>query len=120
MNNTLRNMLIVFAVLVLAVGIFFAGGMFARATSFSPGWMMGGYDWNTNGTRLGGMMGGVGGYGPGGMMGGNAYSNAAPLTIDVSACHAAITSRIACCTRRLAKMDIPGGLGSKLRCSAPR
>jgi hypothetical protein len=72
MNNTLRNTLIVLAILVLAAGIFFAGGMFARATSFGP-------DWTIPGT---GMMGGVGGYGPGGMMGGNAYSNAAPLTID--------------------------------------
>jgi hypothetical protein len=69
MNNTLRNTLIVLAVLVLAASLFFAGGMFARATSFGPGWMIGGYGWNTNGARPAGMMGGVGGYGPGGMMG---------------------------------------------------
>jgi hypothetical protein len=78
MNNTLRNTLIVLAVLVLALAIFFTGGMFARAGYFGFGSMMG---W-TGGYNSGGMMGGVGGYGPGGMMGGNAYSNAAPLTID--------------------------------------
>jgi hypothetical protein len=79
MNTIVRNTLIVLAILVLAAGIFFAGGLFARATSFGTGWMMGNYGNNGYGP---GMMGGVGGYGSGGMMGGNAYSNAAPLTID--------------------------------------
>jgi hypothetical protein len=78
MNNTIRNTLIVLAVLVLAIAIFFAGGLFGRTGSFGFGSMMGG----RGGYGPGGMMGGAGGYGPGGMMGGNAYSNAAPLTLD--------------------------------------
>lgn len=92
MNNTLRNTLIVLAVLVLAVGIFAAGGMFASAYGFGAGWMMGGY--SNNGYVPGmmwknsygpGMMGrGGNGFGPG-MMGGSGYgsnTNAAPLSID--------------------------------------
>jgi hypothetical protein len=94
MKNTLHIVLVVFAVLVLAAGIFFAGVMFARATPFGFGSMMGGYGGSNQsaspyGYGPGGMMGGagpngmMGGTGPNGMMGGgNANPNAAPLTID--------------------------------------
>jgi hypothetical protein len=97
MNNTLRNTLIAIGVLVLAVGIFFAGSMYARFNPFGLGGMMNGYGWNDaygpggmmgiHGGNYGpgGMMGGRGGnYGHGGMMGGNGYNNtnATPLTVD--------------------------------------
>ena len=93
MNNTLRNTLIVVAVLVLAVGIFAAGGMYANAYGFGAGWMMGSY---SNNDYVPGMMAGFGnkGYGPGmmgrgnngygpGMMGGyGSNTNVAPLNVD--------------------------------------
>ncbi len=60
MNKTLSTTLTVTAILALAVVIFFAGNMYARANAFGPGWMMGGYGSNSNTS-----------YGPGGMMGGN-------------------------------------------------
>ena len=80
MNNTLRNTLIVIAVLVLAVGIFAAGGMFASVYGFGAGWMMGGYSNNGYVPR----MMGKNSFGPG-MMGGSGYgsnTNVAPLSID--------------------------------------
>ena len=69
MNNALRTTLIVLAVLVLAGVIFVGGFMFASATGFGAGWMMGGNGYNN---YVPGMMGGNGNnnYGPG-MMGGN-------------------------------------------------
>jgi hypothetical protein len=82
MKTTIGKTLTVLAILVLATALFFAGWMVAHAFSFGPGWMMGGYDRNSNRYAPGGMMGGTGSYGYGGMMGGNTYSNAAPVTID--------------------------------------
>jgi hypothetical protein len=84
MNKVIRNTLIVLAILVLAGGIFFAGSMFTRATSYGYGGMMGNYGWNTTnqGAYGPGMMGGSrAGYG---MMGGYGYNNAnvTPLTLD--------------------------------------
>lgn len=69
MNKTLGTTLTVLAILALAVGIFFAGSMYARGMAFGPS-MMGGN---------GGMMGGNGG-----MMNGYGYNDAnlTPLTID--------------------------------------
>jgi len=46
MNNTLRTILIVSAVLVLGAGLFLGGMFFNRMlawNSYGPGWMMGGY-----------------------------------------------------------------------------
>ena len=46
MNNTLRTILIVSAVLVLGVALFLGGMFFNRMltwNSYGPGWMMGGY-----------------------------------------------------------------------------
>jgi hypothetical protein len=92
MNSTLRNTLIVVAVLVLAVGIFTAGGLFANSYGFGTGWMMGGY---RNNGYVPSMMG-KNSYGPG-MMGNNGYgpgmtgrggngfgsnTNVAPLSVD--------------------------------------
>jgi hypothetical protein len=96
MNKTLGTILIVLAVVVLAAGIFFAGTVYARSSAYGPGWMMGGYGWNSNSaTGPGGMMNMMGrsgnGAGPAGMMGGNGgmmngygsnNSNATPLTVD--------------------------------------
>ena len=104
MNNTLRTTLTVIVVLVLAVGIFFAGSMFARFNTFGMGGMMGSNGWNNTyspagmmgGNNGSGMMGGngsgmMGNNGSGmmgnngsGMMGGNGYNNtnATPLTVD--------------------------------------
>ena len=84
MNKVIRNTLIVIAILVLAVSVFFAGSMFARVTSYGFAGMMGNYGRNTtnNGTYGPGMMGGS--PGGGGMMGGYGYNNVnvAPLTLD--------------------------------------
>ena len=94
MNNTLRNTLIVLAILVLAGAVFFAGGAVARSSNFGFWNMMGGrgnnYDpgdmmnGQNNNTGPGdNMMNGQGNNaGPGGMMGGNNNVNLVPLTID--------------------------------------
>ena len=96
MNKTLGTILIVLAVVLLAAGIFFAGTVYARSSAYGPGWMMGGYGWNSNsGTGPGGMMNMMGrsgnGAGPAGMMGGNAgmmngygsnNANVTPLTVE--------------------------------------
>jgi hypothetical protein len=87
MNKTLSTILIVLAVLVLALGIFFAGNMYGRANAFGTAWMMGGYrGYNNSAYGPGGMMSGNGGMmnGQGGMMGGSGYNDAnlTPLTID--------------------------------------
>lgn len=107
MNKTLGTIVTVLVVLVLAGAIFFAGSMYARASTFGPsmmyGWdnnqtygpsmmigrgpsMMGDYGENTNNFGPGGMMAnGRGNYqmGPG-MMNGYGYNsaNVTPLTID--------------------------------------
>lgn len=101
MNNTFRTTLTVIAILVLAVGIFFAGSMFARFNTFGMGGMMNGFGWNTaydpsgmmGGNNGAGMMNGrgsndghngmMGGNGSG-MMDGNGYNNtnATHLTVD--------------------------------------
>ena len=109
MNTTLKTILIVIAVLVLAGGLFFAGSMYARFYAFGPGTMMYGYSRNGN-TYDPGMMNGRGAFGPGsgmmngrgsygmgpgmmggrgsyGMMGGYRWSNGTntnltPLTVD--------------------------------------
>ncbi len=62
MDKTIRNTLIVLAILILAGSLFFAGSMFARFRSFAFGGMMGNYGWNTtnNGTYGPGMMGNYG------------------------------------------------------------
>ena len=96
MNKTLGTILIVLAVVLLAAGIFFAGTVYARASAYGPGWMMGGYGWNSNASRgpsgMMNMMGRSGnGAGPAGMMGGNGgmmngygsnNANTTPLTVD--------------------------------------
>ncbi len=83
MNKTLGTTLTVLAVLALAVGIFFAGSMYARGMAFGPT-MMRGYGWNDNNASGPHMMngGGHGMMGNGGMM--NGYNNAdlTPLTLD--------------------------------------
>jgi len=87
MNKALSTTLIVIAILVLAGGIFFAGGMYARVNTFSPG-MMFNYGRNNNNAYGSGMMNGRGNYGIGpGMMGRYGWNNgvtpnATPLTID--------------------------------------
>ncbi len=86
MSKTIRNTLIVIALLVLAGGVFLAGSLYGRLAAYGPIGMMGGYGWNTgNDNGYGpGMMGGRGGYGMGpGMMGGYGYNSAsvAPLTL---------------------------------------
>ena len=100
MNNTLRTILIVSAVLVLGAGLFLGGMFFNRMlawNSYGPGWMMSGYapsdrPWygpggmmNSGGRGVGpgGMMGS--GYGPGGMMQGYGYAgqaNVEPLSVE--------------------------------------
>lgn len=96
MNKTLGTILIVLAVVLLAAGIFFAGTVYARSSAYGPGWMMGGYGWNSNsGTGPGGMMNMMGrsgnGAGPAGMMGGNGgmmngygsnNADVTPLTVE--------------------------------------
>lgn len=102
MNTTLRNALLVLAILVLAGGIFFAGNMYARMNAFSPFGMMSGRYFNGNYPNMPGGRGGMmqnnqGNYngprgmmnGNNGMMGGNSgmmngYNNAnlTPLTVD--------------------------------------
>ncbi len=92
MNNSLRTILMVLLILVVAAGLFF-GGMYFASTRYgsAPYGMMGGYD-------PGGMMGNYGynnsnnspyGYGPGmmngGMMGGPGYgglSNVKPISVE--------------------------------------
>ena len=98
MNNTLRTILIVSAVLVLGAGLFLGGMFFNRMlawNSYGPGWMMSGYapsdgQWYGPGGMMnhggrgfgpGGMMGS--GYGPGGMMQGYAgQTNVEPLSVE--------------------------------------
>lgn len=91
MNKVIRNTLIVLAILTLAGGVFFAGNLYARATSYGYTGMMGNYGRNAvdNGVYGPGMMGGSrSGYGMmgggGGMMGGYGYSNTnvTPLTLE--------------------------------------
>lgn len=96
MNKTLGTILIVLAVVLLAAGIFFAGTVYARSSAYGPGWMMGGYGWNSNSeTGPGGMMNMMGrsgnGAGPAGMMGGNGgmmngygsnNADVTPLTVE--------------------------------------
>lgn len=100
MNNTLRTILIVSAVLVVGVALFLSGMFFNRMltwNNYGPGWMMGGYaPDNGQGYGSGGMMnrGGHsfgpgdmmdGGYGPGGMMQGYGYdgqANVEPLSVE--------------------------------------
>jgi len=77
MNNTLRTILIVSAVLVLGVALFLGGMFFNRmltSNSYGPSWMMGGHA-PENGQ----------GYGPGGMMQGYGYdgqTNVEPLSVE--------------------------------------
>lgn len=96
MNKTLGTILIVLAVVLLAAGIFFAGTVYARSSAYGPGWMMGGYGWNSNSeTGSGGMMNMMGRSGnvagPAGMMGGNGgmmngygsnNADVTPLTVE--------------------------------------
>jgi hypothetical protein len=97
MNTTLRNTLLVLAVLVLAGGIFFAGNMYARMNANGSGFMMFNRGWNNEnsyGSNMmngrGGMMDNQSGYnsprgmmnGNGGMMGSYNNANLTPLTVD--------------------------------------
>ena len=101
MNNSLRTILIVSAVLVLGAGLFLGGMFFNRMlawNSYGAGWMMSGYassdgSWYGPGGMMnrggrgfgpGGMMGN--GYGPGGMMQGYGYNQAdvEPLSVAES------------------------------------
>lgn len=97
MNKTLSTILIVLAILILAGGLFFAGGMYARAFAFGPGMMNLGYAPNNNngyGHGMGpGMMGGQRGSGmtfaPGASAGVRGYgwnngtnTNVSPITVD--------------------------------------
>ena len=92
MNNTLRTILIVSAVLVLGAGLFLGGMFFNRMmawNNYGPGWMMGGYaPSNGQGYGPGGMMNRGGrGIGPGGMMqsyGSDGQSNVEPLSVAES------------------------------------
>jgi hypothetical protein len=67
MDKTLRNILIVLAIIVVAAGLFYGGMLFNRMSAwyggYGPGGMMmgGGYGRYQNGQQ--------GNYGPGGMMG---------------------------------------------------
>lgn len=92
MNNTLKTILIVLGVVVLAGGLFLAGQAYGqRQNAYGPwaGPMMGGYGWNHHDAARGygmhaPMMGGRGGYGP---MMGNGYGpgaavNVQPLSVD--------------------------------------
>jgi hypothetical protein len=86
MNKTLSTILIVIAVLALAGGVFFAGTMYARISSYGPS-MMFGNGWSNNNTYGPSMMNGRGpnmmGNG-GNMMSGYSNNNAniTPLTVD--------------------------------------
>jgi hypothetical protein len=100
MNNILRTILIVSAILVLGAGLFLGGMFFNRMlawNNYGPGWMMSGYtpsdgQWygtdgmmnrDGRGTGPGGMMGN--GYGPGSMMQGYGYDgqiNVEPLSME--------------------------------------
>ena len=84
MNKTLTTILTVFAILVLAGAIFFAGSLYARMSIFGPSVMLG-RTWNNGNTYRPSMMGGgmMRGY-QRNMMGGYGYNNAkvTPLTID--------------------------------------
>jgi len=80
MNTTLRNTLIVLAVLVLAGALFFAGSVYARTSVFRPFNMMGYFDKDVNTYGPSMMRGNGNGYGPGmmtngrgSMMGGSGY-----------------------------------------------
>jgi hypothetical protein len=80
MNTTLRNILLVLAVVVLAGGIFLAGNMYARMNAFGSFNMMSGRYVNGNYPS---MMNNQNDYnGPRGMM--NSYNNAnlTPITVD--------------------------------------
>jgi hypothetical protein len=101
MNKTLSTILTVFAVVILAGGLFFAGSMFGRVNSFGPS-MMFNRNWDNDNSYGPRMMNGQGGfgmmnnfnnrgnsYGPGmmngqgGMMNGyNANTVTTPLTVD--------------------------------------
>ena len=85
MSKTLATILIALLVLVLAVGIFFAGTMFARSYTSLPA-MMGSWERNNPIPYGPGMMVGRGSQGMmrGGMMGGYGYNaaNITPLTIE--------------------------------------
>jgi hypothetical protein len=112
MNGTLKTILIVVAILVLAGGLFFAGTVYGRAWGFGPA-MMFGYGWNGNGGYGPGMMGGgyANGsqsnysYGPGmmggpggGMMGRNGWGtarNSATTTLTVDQAKAAAAKYLA-------------------------
>lgn len=87
MNKTLSTILIVIAVLALAGGVFFAGTMYARTSSYGPS-MMFGNGWSNNNAYGPSMMNGrgpnmMGGNG-GNMMSGYSNNNAniTPLTVD--------------------------------------
>jgi len=92
MNNTLRTILIVSAVLVLGVALFLGGMVFNRMltwNNYGPGWMMSGYapggmmERDGRGFGPGDMM--DNGYGPGGMMQGYGYdgqANVEPLSVE--------------------------------------
>jgi hypothetical protein len=89
MNTTLRNTLLVLAILVLAGGIFFAGNWYAHMNAFGPINMMSGRYSNGNYPNMmngrNGINNNQGGYnGPHGMMNGYGYNNAnlTPITID--------------------------------------
>ncbi len=92
MNNTLKTILIVVAIVVVAGGLFFAGQVYGRwQNGLQTGYwgmpMMQGYRWNGNANQpsygRGPMMGGRG-YGPmmGGGYGPGPAANAQPLTVD--------------------------------------
>jgi hypothetical protein len=76
MNTTLRNTLLVLAILVLAGGIFFAGNMYARMNAFGPFNMMSGRYPNGNYPNM------MNGRGNGGMMGGYNNVSLTPITVD--------------------------------------
>jgi hypothetical protein len=87
MNKTLRNILIMLAIIMVAAGLFYGGMLFSRMSAwygaYGPGGMMmgGGYGLYQNGQQgyygPGGMMGsgGYGGMMDGGMMGGAGYGH---------------------------------------------
>jgi hypothetical protein len=92
MSNTLKTILIVLGVVILAGGLFFAGQVYGQRQFAAGPWagpMMGGHGWNHHDAARGygahgPMMGGQGGYGP---MMGNGYGpgaavNVQPLTVE--------------------------------------
>jgi hypothetical protein len=100
MNKTLSTALTVIAILALAVVIFFAGSIYARANTFGPSMM---YSWNNDNTYGPSMMNGRGGNGMGpGMMGnggnmmnGYGYSNANLTTLSIEQAKAAAEKYLA-------------------------